>query len=264
MDETFFPTWGDFEVEVDKLFSQVRALQPKAGSIVSKPLFRGLSDANWKLETTLERFTSKPYTEEEYFRLMRAARHPIESFLDKRWKFGNDFVPAPTPSHPPYAYDFMVYLRHHGFPSPILDWSRSPYIAAYFAFRSKGPPESKKVAIYAYIGDLGYGHGWSGKAVNTIGPTIITDRRHHIQQCEYTYAVELEGDNRCYCDHESAFASPAVTPQDFLRKFTLPYSERDKVLAKLDFMNINSYSLFGDEEHLMDLIAYREIEQRER
>jgi len=32
----------------------------------------------------------------------------------------------------------MTRLRHHGFPSPLLDWPQSPYIAAFFAFNKKG------------------------------------------------------------------------------------------------------------------------------
>lgn len=192
---------------------------------------------------------------------MLLARCPVESFIGKRWEFDSDFKAPATPLHPPFAYEFMVYLRHHGFPSPILDWTRSPYIAAYFAFKTKLAPRSERVAIYSYVGDLGYGYSGSNRMVNDIGPTMTTDRRHHIQQCEYTYAVERHGDERTYCDHESAFAKPKVTPQQMLKKYILPYSERLKVLEKLDFMNINSYSLFGDEESLMELIAYREIEQ---
>jgi hypothetical protein len=47
--------------------------------------------------------------------------------------------------------------------------------------------------------------------------------------------------------------------QDWLYKYTIPASEREKVLRKLDKYNINAYSLFGSEESLMETLALREI-----
>jgi FRG domain len=35
------------------------------------------------------------------------------------------------------AYDLLIYTRHHGFPSPLLDWTRSAYIAAFFTFAAE-------------------------------------------------------------------------------------------------------------------------------
>jgi hypothetical protein len=32
------------------------------------------------------------------------------------------------------CYEYLAHLRHRGFPSPLLDWTRSLYVAAYFAF----------------------------------------------------------------------------------------------------------------------------------
>ena len=192
---------------------------------------------------------------------MRLARCDVESFLGKKWEIDAEFKPPVTPLHPPCAYEFIVYLAITASHRPFWTGHALPYIAAYFAFRTKRVPRSERVAVYSYVGDLGYGYLGSKRWLNDIGPTMTTDRRHHIQQCEYTYAVDCSGEARTYCDHESAFAQPKVTPQQMLKKYILPYSERLKVLAKLDFMNINSYSLFGDEESLMEMIAYRLMEQ---
>lgn len=45
-----------------------------------------------------------------------------------------------------------------------------------------------------------------------------------------------------------------------LWKFAIPSTEREKVLGLLDSMNLNAYSLFGDEESLMDTVALRALE----
>ena len=42
----------------------------------------------------------------------------------------------------------MSYIRHLGFPTPILDWSRNYNIASFFAFEDK--TDSKSVSIYIY------------------------------------------------------------------------------------------------------------------
>jgi FRG domain len=46
------------------------------------------------------------------------------------------------------AATYMTHLRHNGFPSPLLDWSKSPHIGAYFAFSHARPDVN--VALYCY------------------------------------------------------------------------------------------------------------------
>lgn len=157
----------------------------------------------------------------------------------------------------------MIYLRHHGFPSPLLDWSRSPYVAAFFAFAPWLPEDCDGVAIYAYVEYLGQGKEWLGDHARIIGlgPYAVTHERHYAQQSEYTICKKPVDDKYLYCNHEEALGG-AVVAQDFLTKYVIPKSERDRFLGKLDLMNINAYSLFRDESSLMQTLAYREIERR--
>lgn len=94
-------------------------------------LFRGQSDSEWKLETTLERYFGKNIGLDYYYRKVCIAKPQIETYTEKEWDI---------PDHHSYkkwidkcrgdsihfsidfkAYEFMAYLRHHGYPSPLLD-----------------------------------------------------------------------------------------------------------------------------------------------
>ena len=237
----------------------------KSCNYISDMLYRGHANSEWKLYTTLERFSKKykgdtEYTWGDYHRILQSVAPHIFSFIQTDYEIEGFEKQCSSILVPP-AYEFMVYLRHHGFPSPLLDWTASPYVAAFFAFFNS--EKGKNVALYSYREYLGNAKGgWASEPrITQLGPYAKTHKRHFLQQCQYTICSQ-ESQNRerrkkKYCFHELA---EFREDQDFVRKYILPSSERDKVLKKLNLMNINEFSLFVSEESLMSTLAYKEIE----
>jgi hypothetical protein len=153
----------------------------------------------------------------------------------------------------------MAYLRHHGFPSPLLDWTRSPHVAAYFAFRNGTEDVYKKVSIYV-LGEAPFRLGGNNMPViYRLGPYVGTHRRHFLQQSEYTMCLNFEDEWR-FEQYQGVFEG--YRRQGILWKFNIPATERLKVLKLLEEYNLNAFSLFDSEESLMETMALREMHLR--
>ena len=89
-------------------------------------VFRGHDRAEWKLQTTLERKFGARGAEMEQRQL---------------WQFVRS-APRLLPSHlVPHDNDAAAWLgliQHYGGPTRLLDVTRSPYVALYFAFETPG------------------------------------------------------------------------------------------------------------------------------
>lgn len=247
-------TWEQFEEEINKLNSEINNIRGTSQSHRSPLLFRGQGDYNWPLETTLDRI-KKDLSQKQYYIIMKAVQSNVESCTEKHWNLPSPDKYEEKDCFAPLGYDFMIYLRHNGFPSPLLDWTRSYYIASFFAFNENRKAE--RVSIYAYVEYLRGEKSWCGKKITGLGPYVTTHKRHFLQQCEYTICTIKKNDRLIYKPYENVIAKSKTKNQDLLKQYTLPSSERSKVLKKLDTMNINSYSLFENEEGLMDILSKR-------
>ena len=254
-------TFEEFEMKAMSLLADREKKRSGKGGYFSPVLFRGHAKGSYKLETTLERYSTKQYSAEDYYKVMSAIRLEVESCTGKRWDFSDKYTHDETIPDAPQGYEFMVHLRHLGFPSPLIDWTRSIYVAAFYAFESAQAEREPTVAIYSLIEH--YGRGKAGcdneATIVGVGPNVRTHKRHFIQQSEYTFCKKRLDGKYVYCSHEDAFARNDPR-QDVLTKFIIPKTERSKVLDKLHMMNITAYSLFGSEESLLGTLAYQKIE----
>ncbi len=259
MDEIEVNSWENLE---EKLFD----LHNKYKKNEFEFLYRGHSDSNGKLRTTLERKIDRKISLSEYYRFISVIKAKIETVTDKTWniKTINEYdgylqetrsdLIAGFP-----ACDYFAYLRHHGFPSPLLDWSRSPYIAAYFAMNRVNEDEKGNVSIYIYLECL-HGKIWDNQSlgINKLGPYIKTHKRHYLQQSTYTVCTFKENDTWYYGNHEDVFSYKDEN-QDLLWKLIIPKRKRREFITKLESMNINTFSLFQTEDALMEHIFTSEI-----
>lgn len=234
-------------------------------------LYRGQENSEWPLNTTLDRSKQHGMLFAEYFRRISKIRPEIESFTDRKWKLPDypaicrdakeydSFSLKLTSGRLP-AYAYMAYLRHHGFPSPLLDWTRSPYIAAFFAFRKAfwgDGPLNGKASIFVLSGDRFTVHVSDKASIFRMGPYVRTHRRHFLQQSEYTVCLVFDS-ARHFAQYDDVIDSHKPNQGVFI-KFNIPLAEGPKVLQLLDEYNLNASSLFSTEEGLMETLAMREF-----
>jgi hypothetical protein len=202
-------SWAEFEDALQQI-NHLRQEREAAnhGRRFQEPLYRGLGHSDWFLETTLERSYPMENSDADvslvnYYRKITTSKPVVETLTRKRWANIPGWVEFMNILNEeaenwldrilglrPEIYEYLIYLRHHGFPSPLLDWTASPYVAALFAFDSMGS-HAERVAIYALVRDTMQGVS-SARHFFVIGPYLHTHSRHYLQQSQYSLCVSLQ------------------------------------------------------------------------
>ncbi len=124
-------SWEDYKTYVSNVYKQDRSA-----------IFRGVSRKSFKLRTSFHRLGRA--------NLERYRTEDFPVFRDLAETIGNIDVGNEIGA-------MWGYAQHHGFPTPLLDWSESAYVAAYFAFSgrlSSSENDNEAVSIYILSGSF--------------------------------------------------------------------------------------------------------------
>lgn len=234
----------------DEFISHVRGFR-----FASIRIFRGQRDPTWKLSSKWERFLNhlKGDIPERNTRELfsdGAYEKVRDSYLDN---FKDNAIGLPGFSSIGLSdQDWWALGRHHDLITPLLDWTKSPYVAVFFSYLSL--LEHLNPHIYSEINsgsipiDVGYVSVWELNIMENMLVedefelhSTLNDRSHNqkSQQGVFTYL-----NHEVYIDVESYLQSRKLS--DYLIRYDIPSQDMMSAIIDLHKMNINYLTLFPD------------------
>ena len=197
-------------------------------------LFRG-QERPWKLRTSFhrhERYILRRFIYEDIPQLHIRLSTKTKHFYDLQKPLENGA--------------FFCLAQHHGYPTPLLDWTRSPYVAAYFAFRKVGIEHSNDNLVRIFLFDQ---NKWKShfnqlylldvaKPHFSISEFYAIDNERVVPQQAVSTVTNIDDIEEYVMNKEE------MNNCKYLYAIDIDASERRRVIEELSFMGINAGSMF--------------------
>jgi FRG domain len=198
-------------------------------------LFRGVSDAGFQLVTSFDRQFPRLSGGEREGTAVRLIEYFFEG-AERYALLGGGVLKE---------VQRTALAQHYGVPTRLLDWTLSPYIAAYFAFRNVRRRERasspRQVAVWCLNRDRE--DVWSeSTGVRVIANVDKGSARERNQLGAFTISKTPFASLEEYVSHFDELGEAALI------QYVLPAGEARVALAELASMGIRSVTLFPDLE----------------
>ena len=232
--------------------------------------FRGHANASWELKPTLMRFAESicEAFPEKNLTLSSVTKGIYDDIHDN---FRNNLIiNADLGRNQADEIDLWQYGQHYGLPSPLLDWTYSPYVALFFALSEENPFNEEGLRCVWTL-NLGVLHQINLMIEKDVWPAIRESLSPESKVKELFPLMELVKEtnekNRRISFQQGFFTKhifyrslevwiKRITSElhhdcsapPFMQKFqfTCNNDQRLEVLDRLDKMNINYRTLFPD------------------
>ncbi len=145
-------------------------------------IFRGHTKKEYRLSTTLQRFSNRPHESwdsriDEMIEMFRIGLVKLDL----------------TPFQGNNRQDWLEYSRHHGLPTPYIDFSYSPYVALFFAFNGVRIDYLAKKPRYSVVYALNIkqlASAWASK-VSKNYDSKIDGKKYTVEYDKFLYPKSL-------------------------------------------------------------------------
>ena len=237
--------WDDFKKRV-----RVCPREDGTGCNTTERIFRGHSYDHFKLSSVWERQLTQIKRYADGPKGWTFSRRQHERDLVKyieRFKHHSVGLPGVNTTHLTEV-DWWALGRHHGLVTPLLDWTKSPYIAVFFAVMdainmlSSGEVNIIASENFVVFGLLAEKQGLFREGEFELAMSRVDQAsRQKAQQGMFTL---LRADN--HIDIEDYLEARGLGWT--LTRYEVPKRDTIEILVDLNFMNINHAAVFPDLE----------------